>query len=68
MFQNNYLQDQEDGGLPTGTRQFKLPPDKQDNSSKISNRSRTTRAKLDYKSLNFIPVCEVIGKINLPNV
>lgn len=58
-------QPEEDEGLPKGSRQLKLPPDKQANSNKQTQplsqlpRNRTTRIKLDRKSLNFTPACEV---------
>ncbi|CAK9813203.1 Xylosyltransferase oxt [Anthophora plagiata] len=57
-------QPEEDEGLPTGLRQLKLPPDKHSNSNKIlhSQRNRTTRIKLDRKSLNFTPICEFTGR------
>ncbi|XP_033317275.1 xylosyltransferase oxt [Bombus bifarius] len=54
----------EDEGLPKGLRQLKLPPDKISNSNKILQfqRNRTTRVKLDRKSLNFTPPCEFTGR------
>lgn len=54
----------EDEGLPKGLRQLKLPPDKNSNSNKILQfqRNRTTRIKLDRKSLNFTPPCEFTGR------
>lgn len=43
---------------------MKLPPDKNSNSNKILQfqRNRTTRIKLDRKSLNFTPPCEFTGR------
>lgn len=43
---------------------MKLPPDKISNSNRILQfqRNRTTRVKLDHKSLNFTPPCEFNGK------
>lgn len=64
--QNAISRDEENEGLPKGTRQLKLPPDKQGSSSKALNRNRTTRVKLDHKSLNFVPACEVTGITNSP--
>ncbi|XP_015587358.1 xylosyltransferase oxt [Cephus cinctus] len=57
-------QPEEGEGLPKGSRQLKLPPDKQGNTNKSfqSHRNRTTRVKLDLKSLNFTPGCEVTGR------
>ncbi|KYN31445.1 Xylosyltransferase oxt [Trachymyrmex septentrionalis] len=57
-------QPEEDEGLPKGLRQLKLPPDKQTNINKQTQlqsqlRNRTAKIKLDRKSLNFTPVCEV---------
>ncbi|KYQ54323.1 Xylosyltransferase oxt [Trachymyrmex zeteki] len=57
-------QPEEDEGLPKGLRQLKLPPDKQTNTNKqiplqSQQRNRTAKIKLDRKSLNFTPVCEV---------
>ncbi|XP_012525203.1 xylosyltransferase oxt [Monomorium pharaonis] len=58
-------QPEEDEGLPKGLRQLKLPPDKQANSNRQTwsqsqlPRNRTTKIKLDRKSLNFTPACEV---------
>ncbi|GAB1866064.1 protein xylosyltransferase [Camponotus japonicus] len=56
-------QPEEDEGLPKGLRQLKLPPDKQTNLNKQTLqsqlRNRTARIKLDRKSLNFTPMCEV---------
>ncbi|OAD58255.1 Xylosyltransferase oxt [Eufriesea mexicana] len=54
----------EDEGLPKGLRQLKLPPDKNSNSNKILQfqQNRTTRIKLDRKSLNFTPPCEFTGR------
>ncbi|KAF3430149.1 hypothetical protein E2986_06506 [Frieseomelitta varia] len=54
----------EDEDLPKGLRQLKLPPDKTSNSNKILQfqRNRTTRIKLDRKSLNFTPSCEFTGR------
>lgn len=51
--------------MPKGLRQLKLPPDKLPNTNKQtlqSQRNRTTRIKLDRKSLNFTPMCEVTGR------
>ncbi|XP_011505061.1 PREDICTED: xylosyltransferase oxt [Ceratosolen solmsi marchali] len=59
---NDISQDEEDEGLPKGTRQLKLPPDKQGGLNKPLNHNRTTRIKLDCKSLSFVPVCEVTGR------
>nr|XP_012137551.1 PREDICTED: xylosyltransferase oxt isoform X2 [Megachile rotundata] len=55
---------EEDEGLPKGLRQVKLPPDKHPNSNKVSQSqiNRTSRIKLDYKSLNFTPPCEFTGR------
>lgn len=58
----NDISREEDDGLPKGSRQLKLPPDKQGSSNKALNHNRTTRVKLDRKSLNFEPACEVSGK------
>ncbi|XP_058802558.1 xylosyltransferase oxt isoform X3 [Phymastichus coffea] len=58
----NDVSREEDDGLPKGTRQLKLPPDKQGSSNKALNHNRTTRVKLDRKSLNFEPACEVSGR------
>ena len=57
-------QPEEDKGLPKGSRQLKLPPDKQTNVNKVlqSQRNHTTRIKLDRKSLSFIPSCEFTGR------
>ncbi|XP_077264454.1 xylosyltransferase oxt [Temnothorax americanus] len=57
-------QPEEDEGLPKGLRRLKLPPDKQANSNKQTHaqsqlRNRTARIKLDRKSLNFTPACDV---------
>ncbi|XP_001604139.2 xylosyltransferase oxt [Nasonia vitripennis] len=60
--ETNFSRDDEDEGLPKGTRQLKLPPDKQGSSNKALNRNRTTRVKLDRNSLNFVPACEVTGR------
>lgn len=50
-------------GLPKGTRQLKLPPDKQTGQNKYqSRRNRTTIVTLDQKSLNFTPICDVTGR------
>lgn len=62
--QGGSSQPEEDEGLPKGLRQLKLPPDKQANSNKQSQlqsqqRNRTARIKLDRKSLNFTPECDV---------
>lgn len=48
--------------MPKGSRQLKLPPDKQANKSSQYHRNRTARITLDRKSLNFTPSCEVLGK------
>ncbi|XP_033231945.1 xylosyltransferase oxt [Belonocnema kinseyi] len=54
---------EEGDGLPRGTRQLKLPPDKQANSNKSQpRRNRTTAITLDRKSLNFTPICDVSGR------
>ncbi|XP_046624533.1 xylosyltransferase oxt [Neodiprion virginianus] len=55
---------EEGGGLLTGSRQLKLPPDKlETNTIKGAHyRNRTTRVKLDLKSLNFTPDCEITGR------
>lgn len=49
--------------MPRGLRQVKLPPDKQGNPNKqlsqSQSKNRTTRIKLDHKSLSFTPMCEV---------
>ncbi|KAG7199452.1 hypothetical protein KM043_014078 [Ampulex compressa] len=57
-------QPEEGEGLPKGLRPLKLPPDKQigTNKSLQSHRNRTMRIKLDHKSLNFTPTCEVAGR------
>lgn len=58
-------QSEEGEGMPKGLRQLKLPPDKLPNTNKQtlqSQRNRTTRIKLDRKSLNFTPMCEVTGR------
>lgn len=61
--QGGSSQPEEDEGLPRGLRQLKLPPDKQANLNKQTLqsqlRNRTARIKLDRKSLNFTPMCEV---------
>lgn len=61
--QGGSSQPEEDEGLPKGLRQLKLPPDKQANLNKQALqsqlRNRTARIKLDRKSLNFTPMCEV---------
>lgn len=50
-------------GLPKGTRQLKLPPDKETSESKQqSRRNRTNIVTLDRKSLNFTPICDVTGR------
>ncbi|XP_014225440.1 xylosyltransferase oxt [Trichogramma pretiosum] len=51
-----------DKGLPNGNRQLKLPPDKFDNSNRVINHNRSTRIKLDYKSLEFEPICDITGR------
>ncbi|XP_043503808.1 xylosyltransferase oxt [Polistes fuscatus] len=56
------LQSEESEGLPKGSRQLKLPPDKHANKSSQYHRNRTARIILDRKSLNFTPACEVIGR------
>ena len=55
---------QPEEGLPKGSRQLKLPPDKRQNVEKLSQQqvNRTTRLKLDKKSLNFTPACEITGR------
>ncbi|XP_011862628.1 PREDICTED: xylosyltransferase oxt [Vollenhovia emeryi] len=57
-------QPEEDEGLPKGLRQLKLPPDKQASTSRQTQpqsqlRNRTARIKLDRRSLNFTPACDV---------
>jgi flagellar biosynthesis/type III secretory pathway M-ring protein FliF/YscJ len=64
ILQNYISRDEENEGLPKGTRQLKLPPDKHGSSNKPLNHNRTTRIKLDCKSLNFVPICEVTGTHN----
>ncbi|XP_014216073.1 xylosyltransferase oxt [Copidosoma floridanum] len=54
--------DEEEEGLLEGTRQLKLPPDKRGNSNSALNHNRSSRVKLDSKTLNFTPMCEVTGR------
>ncbi|XP_063992970.1 xylosyltransferase oxt [Diachasmimorpha longicaudata] len=50
-------------GLPKGSRQLKLPPDKTINTIKTSSiHSNRTIVKLDRESLNFTPICDVNGR------
>ncbi|XP_011302816.1 xylosyltransferase oxt [Fopius arisanus] len=51
-------------GLPEGSYQLKLPPDKPLNSPKTSSQihSNRTIVKLDRQSLNFTPICDVTGR------
>lgn len=50
-------------GLPKSSRQLKLPPDKPETIGvKETRRNRTTKVKLDLKSLNFTPSCEITGR------
>lgn len=51
---------EEGEGLPVGTRQLKLPPDKQSNLAKSGH--NRTRVKLDRKSLSFTPMCEITSR------
>lgn len=71
--QGGSSQPEEGEGLPKGLRQLKLPPDKQtsrqtDKQTSTNKqtlqfqRNRTARIKLDYKTLNFIPMCEITGR------
>ena len=61
--QKDFSHSEEGDGLPKGTRQLKLPPDKQANSNKSQpRRNRTTTVTLDRKSLNFTPICDVSGR------
>lgn len=55
---------EEGEGLPKGSRQLKLPPDKQVYSNKPfqSHRNRSILVKLDLESLGFTPSCDVTGK------
>ncbi|XP_012284899.1 xylosyltransferase oxt [Orussus abietinus] len=57
-------QPEESEGLPKGSRQLKLPPDKTQNLNKSHQtiRNRTIRVKLDRNSLNFTPMCDVTGR------
>lgn len=49
--------------LSKGSRQMKLPPDKEEtNTLKGARRNRTTRVKLDLSLLNFTPSCEISGR------
>ncbi|XP_043284681.1 xylosyltransferase oxt [Venturia canescens] len=56
-------QPEEGEGLPKASRQLKLPPDKKSNDKTLPNHgNRTARLKLDKKSLNFTPICDVTGR------
>lgn len=58
------MQPEEGEGLPKASRQLKLPPDKKSNDKTLPNNhgNRTVRLKLDKKSLNFTPICDVTGR------
>ncbi|XP_066603549.1 xylosyltransferase oxt isoform X2 [Prorops nasuta] len=57
------FQSEENEGLSKRSRQLKLPPDKSmTNKSLQSSRNRTGRMKIDRKTLNFIPPCEITGR------
>ncbi|KAL0117574.1 hypothetical protein PUN28_010406 [Cardiocondyla obscurior] len=63
--EGGFSQPEEDENLPRGLRQLKLPPDKQANLNKQAQlqfqlRNRTSKIKLDRKSLNFTPTCDVM--------
>lgn len=63
--QGGSSQPEEGEGLQKGSRQLKLPPDKRSSSDKNSQSqasNRTVRLKLDKKSLNFTPICDVVGR------